>query len=158
MRLSPSVSTLAAALALLLLPAALPAQATAPAPAPAPAAARPTGCRGTNTQTSSFTMTRVSGGNVTFPSYGEIETVQPGSPAEAGGMRPYDVVLTQNGHDLIANPPAQPALAGDTVVFLVRRNGVEIPLTVVMGRWDPPQEAEGVTRVCRPLGELTQRS
>jgi hypothetical protein len=147
MRLSPSVPTLAAvALALLLLPAALAAQTTEPAPAPS----RPPGCRGTNTQTSSFTMPRAGGGNVTFPSYPEIETVQPGSPAERGGMRARDVVLAANGHDLIADPPA-PALAGDTVVFLVRRNDVEIPLTVVMGRWDPPQEAPGVTRVCKPL-------
>jgi S1-C subfamily serine protease len=143
MRLSPSGS----ALALLLLPAALAAQTTEAAPAPS----RPPGCRGTNTQTSSVTMTRASGGNVTFPSYGEIESVQPGSPAERGGMRPRDVVLAANGHDLIADPPAQPALAGDTVVFLVRRDDKEIPLTVVLGRWDPPQEAPGVTRVCRPL-------
>lgn len=146
MRLSPSVSTLAAALAILLLPAALAAQTTEPAPA----ASRPTGCRGTNTQTSSFTMTRQGGGNVTFPSYPVIESVQPGSPAERGGMRPYDVVLAQNGHDLVANPPAQPALAGDTVVFLVRRRDTEIPLTVVLGRWDPPEAAPDVPRVCRP--------
>jgi len=97
-------------------------------------------------------MTPVGGSPVTFPSYPEIESVQPGSPAEKAGMRPYDLVVAQDGHDLIANPPAQPALAGDTVVFVVRRNGTEIPLTVVLGRWDPPQEAPGVTRVCRPLG------
>jgi len=145
MRRSPSLPILAAAFALLLLPAALSAQTAAPA------GSRPPGCRGTNTQTSAFTLTRLSGGDVTFPSYGEIESVQPGSPAERAGMRARDVVLAQDGHDLVANPPAQPALAGDTVVFLVRRNGVEIPLTIVLGRWDPPQEAEGVTRVCRPL-------
>jgi S1-C subfamily serine protease len=95
-------------------------------------------------------MTRQGGGNVTFPSYPVIESVQPGSPAERGGMRPYDVVLAQNGHDLVANPPAQPALAGDTVVFLVRRRDTEIPLTVVLGRWDPPEAAPDVPRVCRP--------
>ena len=148
MRLPPSVCTLAAAVAALLLPAALPAQAAAAAPA----ASRPAGCRGVTSQSSSFTLTPAGGTPIEFPSYGEIETVQPGSPAELAGFRPYDVVVAQNGHDLVANPPAQPALAGDTVVFVVRRNGTEIPLTVVLGRWDPPEAAPGVTRVCRPLG------
>jgi S1-C subfamily serine protease len=87
-----------------------------------------------------------------FPSYSEVETVQPGSPAELAGMRQGDRVILQDGRDLIANPPTQPRLAGDTVQFVVRRDGVEVPLTVVLGRWDPPQEAPGVTRICRPVG------
>jgi hypothetical protein len=147
MRLSPSLSALASALALLVLPAALPAQTSAPAPA----AARPVGCRGTTSQTSSTTLPRGDGTFVEFPGYPRTETVQPGSPAERAGFRMNDVVILQNGRDLIGNPP-EPALAGDTVVFTVRRDGREIPLTVVLGRWDPPQEAPGVTRVCRPLG------
>ncbi|HSU14101.1 PDZ domain-containing protein [Longimicrobium sp.] len=149
MRLSPPASPLALTLATLLLPAALAAQAAAPA------ASRPPGCRGTTSQSSSFTLARENGPPVVFPSYGAVETVQPGSPAEAAGMRPGDVVVLQDGRDLIGNPPAQPALAGDTVVFVVRRNGAEVPLTVVLGQWDPPQEAEGVTRVCRPMGSQT---
>jgi predicted metalloprotease with PDZ domain len=147
MRRSPSVSTLAAAFAVLLLPAALSAQTTGPAPA----ATRPPGCRGVNSSTSAFTLPRQGGAPVTFPSYAEIETVQPGSPAERAGFRPYDIVVAQDGHDLIANPPTRAYLAGDTTVFVVRRRGTEIPLTVVLGRWDPPQEGPGVTRVCRPL-------
>jgi C-terminal processing protease CtpA/Prc len=145
MRPSPSVSTLAAAFALLLVPAALAAQASAPAPS----ASRPVGCRGTTTQTSSISTVRPNGEPVVFPSYGEIETVQPGSPAELAGMKSGDLIILQDGHDLIANPPKQPHLAGDTVQFVVRRDGAEVPLTVVLGRWDPPQEVEGVTRVCR---------
>ena len=96
-------------------------------------------------------MKKMNSSGVTFPSYAEIERVQPGSPAELAGMRRGDIVVTQDGRDLVANPPTQPALAGDTVVFVVRRDDVEIPLTVVLGRWDPPQEAPGVTRVCRRL-------
>lgn len=144
MRLSPSVSTLAAVCALLLLPAALAAQTAAPTSG----ASRPPGCRGTNTQTSTFALGSVNGQRVPFSTYARIESVQPGSPAELAGFRAGDIVVAQNGRDLIANPPP-PALAGDTVQFLVRREGREVPLTVVLGRWDPPQEAEGVTRVCR---------
>jgi hypothetical protein len=148
MRRSRSVSTLAAAFALVVLPAALSAQ---QAPAAAPAATRPVGCRGTTSQTSSTTFLRADSVPVEFPGYPTIESVQPGSPAEKAGFRYGDMVVAQGGRDLIGNPPTQPALAGDTVVFVVRRNDVEIPLTVVMGRWDPPEAAEGVTRVCRPV-------
>lgn len=145
MRLSPSVSTLAAALALLLLPAALPAQTSGSTPG----ASRPVGCRGTNTQTYSVTLNRPNTEPIEFPSYSEIVDVTPGSPAEAAGMRFGDLIVAQDGRDLIANPPRQPRLAGDTVVFTVRRNGAEIPITVVLGRWDPPTAAPGVDRVCR---------
>ena len=147
MRRSPSVSTLAAAFVALLLPTALAAQATTPA------ATRPPGCRGVTSSTSAFSLAREGGGApVTFTDYPEVETVQPGSPAERAGFRPYDVVVAQDGRDLVANPPTRSYLAGDTTVFVVRRRGTEIPLTVVLGSWDPPQEAPGVTRVCRPLG------
>src|SRR3954447_25531504 len=150
MRLSPSVSTLAALL-LLQLPAALAAQA-AQAAGSTPAAARPPGCRGTTANTSSVTLTREKGDPWVIPGYPVLVSVQPGSPAERAGMRPSDVLVLQDGHDVVADPPAQPRLAGDTVVLVVRRNDVEIPLTVVLGHWDPPQEAEGVTRICKPLG------
>lgn len=143
--------TFAAALVILVLPAGLAAQATASAPA----ATRPAGCRGTTTQNSAIALTRPNASPVVFPDYPIIETVQPGSPAASAGMRSGDIVVLQNGRDLVGNPPTQPVLAGDTVVFVVRRGDVEIPLTVVLGRWDPPEEAEGVTRVCRPLGTGT---
>lgn len=148
MRLSPSVSILPAVLALLLLPAALAAQTTGSTPG----AQRPIGCRGTTTETSSITLPGPNGEPVEFPSYPMIESVQPGSPAERGGMKMGDLVLVQDGHDLVGDPPAPPALAGDTVQFLVWRDDREVPLTVVLGRWDPPEETPGVTRVCRPLG------
>jgi len=144
MRLTPSVSAALTAVALLALPAAVHAQAAAP-----PAASRPAGCRGTSTQTSSYTMTGTDGKNYTFPSYPVIAEVQPGSPAERGGFRFGDRLILQNGHDVVADTPP-PAFAGDTVVFTVRRDGNLVPLTVVMGHWDPPTEAPDVTRVCRP--------
>ena len=87
-----------------------------------------------------------------FPSYPEIVDVQPGSPAALAGMRVGDLVVVQDGRDLVADPPPQPRLAGDTVQLVVWRAGAEVPLTVVLGRWDPPEEAPGVTRVCRPVG------
>ena len=148
MRPSRSVSALAAALALVVLPAALSAQQT---PAATPAATRPPGCRGVTSQNSAVTMLTADSVAVEFPSYPIVETVQPGSPAEKAGFKYGDMVVMQGGRDLIGNPPTQPVLAGDTVVFVVRRNDVEVPLTVVMGRWDPPVAAEGVTRICRPL-------
>jgi predicted metalloprotease with PDZ domain len=146
MRLLPSASAIAAAFALLALPAAVRAQATATPPA----ASRPAGCRGTTSQTSSFTATGTDGKEYTFPGYSEVQDVQPGSPAALAGFRFGDRVILQDGHDLIADPPP-PAFAGDTVVFTVRRGGSLVPLTVVLGRWDPAEEAPGVTRVCRPL-------
>lgn len=149
MRLSPSVSAVAAALALLALPAAAHAQAAAPPAASRPAGSRPAGCRGTSTQTSSYTLTGTDGKSYTFPSYPVIAEVQPGSPAALAGFRFGDRLILQNGHDVIADAPP-PAFAGDTVVFTVRRDGNMVPLTVVMGRWDPPDEAPDVTRVCRP--------
>lgn len=136
------LSSTSIALTLVLLPAALAAQ--------TPGASRPPGCRGT--QGSSSSVTLGAGPNspgVVIPSYTTVESVQEGSPAQAAGILPGDVVLMQNGRDLVGNPPTQPALAGDTVQLTVWRKGENVTLTVVLGRWDPPQEEPGVTRVCR---------
>jgi S1-C subfamily serine protease len=101
--------------------------------------------------TSSVSAPRPNGPPIEWQDYPVIEDVQPGSPAETGGMRPGDKVLMMDGHDLVVSPPTKTFLPGDTVQFVVWRNDAEVPLTVVLGRWDPPQEAEGVTRICRPL-------
>lgn len=144
MRLTSSASILPA-LALVLLPAALAAQT-------APNAQRPPGCRGTNSQTSNIALPAGPNGSpIVIPSYSTVESVTPGSPAQAAGMRPGDIVITQNGRDLVGNPPTQPALAGDTVELMVRREGRNVTLRVVLGAWDPPQEQPGVERVCRPV-------
>lgn len=147
MRLTPSASILPA-LALLLLPAALSAQT---------GASRPVGCRGTTSATSNITLARPNGDPVVIPSYPTIESVQPGSPAERAGFRTGDLVALQNGRDLVANPPTQPALAGDTVQFVVFRGAEQLTLTVVMGAWDPAEETPDVERVCRALPSSSSR-
>lgn len=86
-----------------------------------------------------------------FSSYPMIESVQPGSPAELAGLKYGDLVLVLDGRDLVGDPPPPPRLAGDTVQLVVWRDNRTVPVTVVLGRWDPPQEAPGVTRVCRPV-------
>jgi predicted metalloprotease with PDZ domain len=151
MRLSPSRSILPAAFALFLLPAALAAQTTTPN------ATRPPGCRGTSSSTSAMTLIGVNGQEVQNPDYPIIESVQPGSPAAVAGMKAGDIVAVQDGYDLVGNPPPRPALAGDTVRFVVWRGDQKLTIPVVMGRWDPPQEAPGVTRVCRPVEPPTGR-
>ena len=148
MRLSASAAIFPATLALLLLPAALAAQTSGSTPD----ASRPVGCRGTTSQTSSITMMLPDGQPVEVPGYPTIESVQPGSPAAIAGFRYGDLVAVQDGHDLVANPPTRPPLAGDTVQYVVWRGDNRVTLTVVMGRWDPPTEEPGVTRVCRPVG------
>ena len=146
MRLSPPVSGIAAALAMIVLPTALPAQ----TPAAAAGQSRPPGCRGIVLDTNPIILAREGAPPLEWPDYPVIEEVQPGSPAALAGMRFGDRIILQNGRDVVGNPPP-PALAGDTVAFVVWRNGAEIPLTVVLGRWDPPDEAPGVTRMCRPV-------
>jgi S1-C subfamily serine protease len=135
-----------AAMAVLALPGAASAQGAQTPPAPR-------GCRGVTLQTSSITVPAPLGGEaIEFPSYPVVETIQPGSPAELAGFRVGDVNVLQDGRDLVGKgPPERAPVAGDTVHFVVRRNGVEVPLVVVLGRWDPPEEAEGVTRMCRPV-------
>ena len=147
MRFSPSVSILPAAFAFLLLPAALAAQTTGAAPN----AQRPIGCRGTSSETSSITLTLPNGEPVQIPGYPIIQSVQPGSPAAIAGLKYGDLVAIQDGHDLVADPPTRPAMAGDTVQLVVWRGETQLTIPVIYGRWDPPEEAPGVTRVCVPV-------
>lgn len=88
-----------------------------------------------------------------FPTYATVATVQKGSPAEVAGMRVGDIVILQDGRDVVGNPP-QPSLAGDTVQLVVVRGETEVPLTIVLGRWDPP---EGETRTCLRVDPAASR-
>src|SRR5688572_18702177 len=143
MRLPKFAATAAVPVAALLLPAALAAQA-------APAGQRPPGCRGTFVSTGQIGLPGPTPDEpILIPDYPVITDVIPGSPAERAGMRVNDVIILQGPWDLVGNPPQTPALAGDTVVFTVLRDRREMQITVVMGRWDPPQPVEGVDRVCR---------
>ena len=131
-----------AVLAALVFPVALSAQ----------AAQRPPGCRGTFVETSQIGLPGPTPDEpILIPDYPVITDIVPGSPAERAGMRVNDVIIMQGPWDLVGNPPPTPALAGDTVVFTVMRDRREMQITVVMGRWDPPQPVEGVDRVCRPV-------
>lgn len=131
------VSILGPGLAALLLPAALAAQ--------TPGGSRPAGCRGINTQTSAITGVAPDGQPVEFPSYPTVEAVNENSPAALAGMQREDIIILQDGRDVVADPPTEPHFAGDTIQLTVRRGDIEVPLTLVLGRWDPPQ---GETRVC----------
>lgn len=131
------VSIFGPGLAALLLPAVLAAQ--------TPGGSRPAGCRGINTQTSAISGVAPNGQRVELPSYPVVEAVHENSPAALAGMLRQDIIILQDGHDLVVDPPTEPHFAGDTVQLTVRRGDVEVPLTVVLGRWDPP---EGETRVC----------
>jgi S1-C subfamily serine protease len=113
---------------------------------------RPRGCRGTNTTTSTVSAQHpLSGERVQFTSYPVIETVQPGSPAERGGIRAGDRILIQDGRDVVGQELARVPLAGDTVTYVVDREGRQLQVTVVMGRWEPAEETPGVERTCVPV-------
>jgi hypothetical protein len=138
------------AFALLLLPAAMAAQTDGTAQV----VSRPAGCRGTNSESSSITGVGPGGQPVEFPSYTRVVEVYEGSPAQRAGMRAGDFVILQDGRDLVGNPPTEPSFAGDTVQLVVRRGDAEVPLTLVLGRWDPPQ---GETRTCVPVEPASSR-
>lgn len=150
MRHRPSVSTLGAAFALLLLPAALAAQTSALAQDDP----RPVGCRGINTSSSPVSATRPGGQPILFPDYSTVDDVNKDSPAEVAGMQAGDVLILQNGRDLVGSPPAHPPRAGDTIQLVVQRGDREVPLTLVLGRWDP---AEGESRTCVRVDPVSSR-
>jgi len=112
---------------------------------------RPRGCRGTTSNTFTITGTHPLGGLVQFPDYPVLETIQPGSPAERAGLKIGDRILIQDGRDVVGEEPARTPLAGDTVTLIVDRDRRQVPITVIMGRWDPAEETPGVERVCRPV-------
>jgi len=151
---SVSVSALAAAFALLLLPAALASQTTGSAPADP----RPVGCRGTSSESSAISAPGPGGQSIVIPSYPTVVDVQKDSPAELAGMRIGDMVLRQDDQDLVADPPGEPRFAGDTIQLVVLREGATVPITVVLGRWDPAEETPDQPRICRPVESASSRS
>lgn len=68
-----------------------------------------------------------------------IEKVEPGSPAEAGGMKPGDIILEMDGHTVNDYTNNQELLKkkerGETAVFKVKRDEKELEVTVKLGVW-----------------------
>ncbi|TMJ22058.1 MAG: PDZ domain-containing protein, partial [Alphaproteobacteria bacterium] len=60
-----------------------------------------------------------------------IEEIQPGSPADAAGFKPGDIVLSINGHAIENVADMQRivnASVGETLAFEVNRDGARVPL------------------------------
>src|SRR5262249_10194663 len=63
-----------------------------------------------------------------------VDAVQPGSAAAAAGFKPGDLVLTINGRAVESFSDMQQIVstsAGETLVFVVDRGGVQVTLTAV---------------------------
>ncbi len=63
-----------------------------------------------------------------------VDQVQPGSAAEVAGFKPGDVVLSINGHRIDNFTDMQRIVsvsAGETLTFVVKRDGREVTLTAV---------------------------
>jgi S1-C subfamily serine protease len=68
--------------------------------------------------------------------YPQITAVRPGSPAEASGLRVGDLLVKRDDYDLLSDapPPSRPPVSpGDTVRLLVRREGRDQALRMVVG-------------------------
>jgi regulator of sigma E protease len=63
-----------------------------------------------------------------------VDSVQPGSAAEAAGFQPGDIILSINGRRIDSFPEMQRIVsrsAGETLVFVVKRGEAEITLTAI---------------------------
>ncbi len=85
-----------------------------------------------------------------------VARVVPGSPSEAAGLLPGDVILEFNGQPLVisnALPPMVGAVApGDTVPMKVLRDGKQITLKVKVGELPPGAAALNALKPKLPLG------
>ena len=85
-----------------------------------------------------------------------VTDVAPGSPAEAAGIMPDDVILEFDGHDIenIGDYSYYSHLnLGAETTLLLNRGGTEIK-TSLEPRWDPP-EGEGATGATLELVNIT---
>ncbi len=78
-----------------------------------------------------------------------VAEVLPGTPAEEGGLRVGDLLVSVDG--VFVSEGAPVLVPGDSIPFVVSRAGENVVLRMVVGRREP-DGAGGV--VCRPLAGL----
>jgi serine protease Do len=73
-------------------------------------------------------------GSMVFNDYPVIESIEPGSPAERGGLMTGDIVITINSQDLRKNPVPPAALLepGQKVTFRFKRNDTMKTATILV--------------------------
>jgi len=70
-----------------------------------------------------------------------VQKVVPGSPAEKAGLQPGDVLFSINGIEIRKENEAAFAKAkidrspGQTLHYVIKRNGVAKPIDIVLGQW-----------------------
>jgi regulator of sigma E protease len=72
-----------------------------------------------------------------------VEDVAPGSPAEAVGFQPQDVILTAGGKEVKSNYDISRYIQlnlGQEITFMVRHSDQTIEEISVVPRWQPPED------------------
>lgn len=131
-RLSRGLIAILAALTIALAPSEGQAQQSTPAPAPAP-------CLGYSYNTRPARLLAAG--------LQQVMEVRPGTPAEAGGLRAGDIMVSVDGVPTISE--AAPRLTpGDTIDYVVSRDGRNVTLVMVVGQREPVPSGDPV---CRPV-------
>ena len=80
-----------------------------------------------------------------------VAEVLPETPAQAGGLRPGDVLVSVAGVSTGSGAQAPRLVPGDTIPMVVSREGRNVTLTMVVGQRQP---VPGGDPVCRPVPRL----
>lgn len=79
-----------------------------------------------------------------------VAQVLPGTPAEAGGLRAGDLLVSVDDVLVSAGPPS--LVPGDTIPFVVSRQGENVILRMIVGQREVDAAGEAV---CRPRAGST---
>ena len=82
-----------------------------------------------------------------------VAQVLPATPAEAGGLRVGDLLVSVNGLPVSAGSPS--LVPGDTIPFVVSRTEGNVVLQMVVGQREPDGTGE---MVCRPHADAVTRA